>query len=130
MFISLLVATFVISLVVSTLVVLLFRKPLVRILDRLLADPIHTAWANYLVFAVYVVGISSGVRIWELENYVEPVVRGDKTLPPPVLTNERWVLEVYRTVIGTLQGIAWLLLIFFIFALIGFVIIRVREMQK
>ncbi|MDY6901026.1 MAG: hypothetical protein SWZ49_23535, partial [Cyanobacteriota bacterium] len=46
------------------------------------------------------------------------------------LTTERWVLEVYRTIIGSLQGIAWLLLIFFIFALIAFVIVRIFELRR
>ena len=46
-----------------------------------------------------------------------------------MLNTDRWVLEVYRTVIGTLQGIAWLLLIFFVFALIGFIILRMGEMK-
>jgi hypothetical protein len=46
------------------------------------------------------------------------------------LTNERWVLEVYRTVIETLQGLAWALLAFFICALIAFVIVRIFEMRK
>ena len=35
------------------------------------------------------------------------------------LNAARWTLEVYRTVIETLQGIAWMLLVFFIFAPIG-----------
>ena len=40
------------------------------------------------------------------------------------------MLEVYRTVIGTLQGIAWLLLVFFVFALVGFVIVRLAELRS
>ena len=38
--------------------------------------------------------------------------------------------SIYRTIIGTLQGIAWMLLIFFIFALIAFVIVRIFEMKN
>ena len=34
-----------------------------------------------------------------------------------VLNADRWVLEVHRTVIGTLQSVAWMLLVFFVFAL-------------
>jgi hypothetical protein len=36
-------------------------------------------------------------------------------------------LEVYRTIIETLKGIALMLLLFFIFALIAFVIVRIAE---
>lgn len=46
------------------------------------------------------------------------------------LTNDRWVLEVYGTVIGSLQGIAWLLLVFFLVALIAFVIVRIFELKR
>jgi ABC-type arginine transport system permease subunit len=46
------------------------------------------------------------------------------------LTTERWVVEVYRTIIGTLQGLAWVLLIFFAFTLLAFVIVRVFETRR
>lgn len=36
-------------------------------------------------------------------------------------------LEVYRTVIQTLQGVAWALLLFFVVALIAHAIVRRRE---
>lgn len=35
----------------------------------------------------------------------------------------------YRTVIGTLQSIAWLLLVFFVFALLAYVIMRGMELR-
>ncbi len=40
------------------------------------------------------------------------------------------VLEVYRTIIETLQGIAWVLLAFFVYALLAYVIIKVFEIRK
>jgi hypothetical protein len=43
------------------------------------------------------------------------------------LTTERWILEVYRTLIGTLQSVAWMLLVFFVFALIAYVVVRIGE---
>jgi len=46
------------------------------------------------------------------------------------LTRDRWILALYRTIDGSLQGIAWLLLVFFIFALIAFVIVRAFELKK
>ena len=46
------------------------------------------------------------------------------------LTQERWILEVYRTIIETLQGIAWALLLFFLFSLIAYVFVRVSESKK
>ncbi len=129
MFLTLLVVTFVISLAVSFLVVCLFRSAIGNILERILSDPISVAWVRYLLFAIYVVGISSGVRIWDLEKYINPRVLRSETQAPLVLNVDRWILEVYRTVIESLQGIAWLLLVFFVFALIGFIIVRVGEMK-
>ncbi len=129
MFLTLLVVTFVISLAVSFLVVCLFRSAIGNILERILSDPISVAWVRYLLFAIYVVGISSGVRIWDLEKYINPRVLLSVTQAPLVLNVDRWILEVYRTVIESLQGIAWLLLVFFVFALIGFIIVRVGEMK-
>lgn len=128
MFISLLVVTFIISFAVAAIIVRMFAKPIDRILRRIIADEISQAWLQYLKFAIYVVGISSGVRIWELERYITPPqIQGAQVIQ---LTTERWVLEIYRTIIESLQGIAWLLLIFFIFALIAFVIVRVFEMRQ
>ena len=46
------------------------------------------------------------------------------------MTRDRWVLEVYRTIIESLQGLAWLLLVFFAVALLAFVIVRVFELKK
>ena len=128
MFITLLAATFVISFVVSTIVVLIFARPLDGILNRIVSDQISRAWSKYLKFAIYVTGVSSGVRIWELEKYItKPQSTGSDIV---ALTTERWVLEVYRTVIGTLQGIAWMLLVFFVFALVAYVIVRAFEMKN
>jgi hypothetical protein len=128
MFITLLVATFIIAFVVSTIVVLFFSRPLDKILDRIISDQISGAWSKYLKFAIYVTGISSGVRIWDLEKYItKPHYEGSEIIQ---LTTERWVFEIYRAVIGTLQGVAWMLLVFFIFAIVAYVIVRVFEMKN
>ena len=128
MFITLLAVTFLISLGVSAIVATMFAKPIDGILQRIIADPISQAWVKYVKFAIYVVGISSGVRIWELEKYITPGQFKDAHVLE--LTRERWVLEVYRTIIESLQGIAWLLLVFFAVALIAFVIVRVFEIRR
>jgi hypothetical protein len=119
MFITLLAVTFLIALAVSFVVARLFKDPVERILERLIADEISVAWERYMRFAIFVVGISQGVRVWELERYItqKPMPSGShrETAMQPVLelTQERWILEVYRTIIETLQGIAWALLLFF-----------------
>jgi len=127
-FIILLAVTFAISVVVSSIVVRMFAKPIEGILQRIISDPITEAWVKYVKFAIYVVGISSGVRIVELQRYITPGQFKDAQVL--ALTRDRWILEVYRTIIGSLQGIAWLLLVFFSVALIAFVIVRVFELKK
>lgn len=129
MFLALLLVTLLIALAVSLLVVRAFAGPIDRILKRIISDEISEAWLKYLKFAILVVGISAGVRIYELEKYISPA-RWDKDAKILSLTGERWVLEIYRTVIETLQGIAWMLLVFFVFALIAFVIVRIAEMRR
>lgn len=125
MFISLLVVTLAIAVTVALAVGAFFAAPIHRILEQIVAEDISFAWAKYIRFAILVVGVSSGVRIWELERYITPMGPGQaETL---VLTRDRWVLEVYRTIIGSLQGIAWVLLVFFVVALIAYVIVRVGE---
>jgi len=68
MFIALLSVTFLLALLVSWLVARLFQSRLQAILDRIIDDGISAAWTRYLTFAIYVVGVSSGVRVWEFEN--------------------------------------------------------------
>jgi len=126
MFIVLLIVTLAIALAVSYFVTKLFDRPIAAILMRIVAEELSTAWQRYITFAIYVVGISGGVRIWELEKYITP--RG-KDAEPIVLNGERWILEVYRTIIETLQSIAWMLLVFFVFALVAYVVMRGFELR-
>ncbi|HTQ38515.1 MAG TPA: hypothetical protein VMJ32_05780 [Pirellulales bacterium] len=128
MFLTLLVVTFLVASAVSTIVIVLFRKPARLILQRIIADTISTVWLRYLMFALFVVGISSGVRIRDLEKYITKPA-GEHTEITP-LTAERWVLEVYRTIVETLQGLAWALLVFFICTLFAYMIVRVFELKR
>jgi hypothetical protein len=127
MFWSLLLVNLVEAFVICAIVATLFKKPVSRIMQRLVTDDIYTAWTKYITFAIYVVGISGGVRVWDLEKYINPSGKDNIILE---LTQDRWMLEVYHTVIATLQSIAWMMLVFFLFALIAYVIVRGFEMKK
>ncbi|MGQ0722743.1 MAG: hypothetical protein ACT4PE_14425 [Candidatus Eiseniibacteriota bacterium] len=127
MFISLLAVTLVASVLVCALIARLFRAPIHTILDRLVGADLGTAWKRYLLFAIYVVGVSGGVRIWDLEKYITG--RGPDEVPI-VLNGERWVLELYRAIISTAQSTAWMLLVFFVFSLIAYVILRGFELKR
>jgi ABC-type transport system involved in multi-copper enzyme maturation permease subunit len=128
MFITLLAVTFLIAVLVSFIVARMFTRPISGILNRIITDDISSAWLKYIKFAIYVVGISKGVRVWELERYITPGRYDNARVLE--LTRDRWILEVYRTVIETLQGIAWMLLVFFVFALIAYVIVRIFESRQ
>jgi hypothetical protein len=129
MFLTLLIVTFVVAVVVAALVVRFFTPPLDRILRRIIADEISSGWLQYLRFAILVVGVSAGVRIYELERYISPE-QCENSTRILALTRDRWILEIYRTIIETLEGIAWVLLWFFVVALVAFVIVRVFEIKR
>lgn len=126
MFLTLLAVTFLIALATSVIVAWLFKTALSTILTRIVSPPMAAAWHRYLNFALCVVGVSGGVRVGHLEHYVISRLEGGE---PLVLTFDRWILEVYRALIGTLQGAAWLLLVFFVVALIAYVITRGFELR-
>lgn len=124
----LLLITLLLAVAVSIAVSRAFTKPLDNILKRIIADEISAGWLMYLKFATLIVGVSSGVRIRDIEKYAMPL-RGDKEARVFDFTFERWILEIYRTAIDTLQGIAWMLMVFFIFALVAYVIVRIAEIR-
>ncbi len=127
MFFTLLLITFALSITVSFLVVSIFKRPLGEIFSRIIQDSISAAWQKYIIFATYVVGISGGVRIYDLERYITARHKDVEILQ---LTLERWTIEIYRTIIENLQSIEWMYLIVFIFALIAYVIVRGFELKN
>lgn len=126
MFFTLLLVTLLVAVGVAFLTVRLFDRPLEVVLGRIVTEELSSAWHRYIKFAAYVVGISGGVRIHQLERYVGSAETHAET---PALTLERWTLEMYRTVIETLQSMAWLFLLVFLAALIAFVIVRGFELR-
>lgn len=129
MFYNLIITTFILALSVSLLVMWLFSSSINDILARIIHDPIHSAWAKYIKFAGMVVGTSSGIRIYDMEKYITPLIYTDENQKNIMieLTQERWFLEIYRTVIETLQGLAWMMLLFFMVAMFAYVIVRRSE---
>lgn len=123
MFITLLAVTFAIAAVVTFFVELAFRRSIGGLLAVTFPPEIVAAWRKYVCYVVYVVGISGGVRVWQLERYIEP-----KT--PITLNVDRWVLEVYHTIVGAMQSTAWLLFVFFVVAMIAYGISRANINRK
>ncbi len=126
-FITLLFVTFAISLATSLAVSQLFRRSVNGILVRILDADVGLAWAQYIRFAIVVTGVGSGVNLYKVEQYITAQFAEERLVE---LTPAHWVLECYRSLIGTLQGITWMLLVFFVFTLIAFVIVRVFELRQ
>ncbi len=126
-FILLLTVSLLVAVIVTTIVVLFFRKHVDKILGRIIQDEISTAWGKFITFALYVIGISSGVNVWRLEKIIVPEGEG---IIKPILNAEYWGLTIYRTIIDTLGGMAWALFLFFVVALIAFVIVKKKEVKQ
>ena len=129
MFLFLLFVTLLAAAAVSLAVMWLFTKPIDGVLRRIIPDEISAAWSKYMKFAILVVGVSSGVQLRDLEKYINPTL-GGREIQSASLSFNRWIFELYRAAIETLQGIAWMLLVFFAFALIAYVIVRIGEARK
>ena len=127
MSILLLITTFLIAFAGASGVVFIFARPIDRILRQVIPPELSPAWSTYLRFAIYVVGIGGGVRVWDLEKYLTAQQPYGQIV---ALTPERWLLEIYQTIIGTLQSTTIVLLVFFVFALIAVVIVRLFEARQ
>lgn len=123
MFVVLLVASFILALAISATVAWLFAKPIDAILHRFVGDKISATLSKYLRFAIVVVGISAGTRVRPLEEYVA-APSYNKAALAAALTQEFWALELYRTFVETLQGMALIFFVLAVVAIIAFVIVR------
>jgi preprotein translocase subunit SecG len=127
MFLILLLVTLVVSVLTAVLTARFFDQAVGRILARIVGAELADAWHKYILFTIVVVGVSGGVQLWELQKYIAN--KGDSSTPPS-MTFMSWVLEIYRTIIETLQSIAWMLLLFFLCGMIAMVVMRCMEYKR
>lgn len=129
MFIYLLLISLFLAFVVSFIVSRVFNKPIKSILGSIVECDMVSSWSRYINFAMLVVGVSSGVQIDSLERYITPH-RFDKDAKIITLNPERLILELYETIIQTLQGISCALLAFFFFSFMAYLVIRIFWFRK
>jgi len=123
MFLALFGVSLVLAFAISFTVAWISKDVIEGILHRFLADKIATAISKYLRFAVVVAGISDGTRAGALRDFISaPAYSRDELTRQ--LTPEFWALELYRTAIGSLEGILWLMLLFSVGATVAIVLIR------
>lgn len=109
MFVQFFLSSLVLAIVLSCAVALLFWKPVGSVLLHLLEEDVAAAWTRYVAFALVVAGVAAGTRVRLLEEYLAAPSWNQSALQGQ-LTREFWYLEMYRTAIGTVEGIAWVLL--------------------
>ncbi|HVH59538.1 MAG TPA: hypothetical protein VM709_04360 [Candidatus Sulfotelmatobacter sp.] len=129
MLIALFGASFLLALALSATIAWLSREAMDAVLRRFVVDPVvRGGFERYLRFAIVVVGISSGTRAKALQEYIA-AAEWNKPALQAALTQEFWTLELYRTVMGTLEGVAGLLLLCIFLALIAPAVLRMLNVE-
>jgi len=120
MFISFLIANLLVAILVCAVIALPFRSSLLKYLKSRFSEEASVVWARYLVLAIFIIGISVGTRVWDLEKFVS-------STDSIVLTPDLAALEIYKTTIATLQIVATLLFVILVVAWISSLIKKNRE---
>ena len=129
MFVALFVASFILALALSITVAWISREAIDSILRRFVTDSaVRAGFEKYIRFAIVVVGISGGTRVRVLQEYLAASDLNKAAMAAQV-TQEFWVMEIYRTILGTLEGIAMLLLVCIFLALIAPVVVRMLKLE-
>lgn len=121
MFYSLLLSSLVTSIILSLIVVSLFKKSVESMLSKVIEVDIYSEWSKYISFVMYVVGITSGIKISELQKFTE----NTSFLNPDYFNFEKVALNVFLSAKETAQSLAWLLFVFYMVVLISLVIIKI-----
>ena len=117
------------ALALSVTIAWISREAIDVILRRFVVDPVVRAgFEKYIRFAIVVVGISGGTRVKPLQEYISAADYNKPALLA-ALTQEFWALELYRTVIGALEGVAGLLLVCIFLALIAPLVLRMLKIE-
>lgn len=129
MFVALFGASFLLALALSVTIAWISREAIDTILRRFVADSVvRRGFEKYIRFAIVVVGISGGTRVKPLQEYIS-AAEYSKAALQAALTQESWAIELYRTVMGSLQGVAGLLLICIFLALIAPAVLRMLKVE-
>jgi len=129
MFIVLFLVTFLLAFGISSGVAWAGKEPIEGILHHFFPPNVTLAMSKYLRLAIVLIGVSSGARIRILEEFIAASV-ANKILMTDALTQEFWVVGLYRTSIITLEGILWLLLLFSLIVFMAYWIMRKTKVKQ
>lgn len=122
---AILASVFVAALAVSGFATLAFSVSVDEVLKRLLPAELAAAWSRYVKFALFTASFIGGLRLQELGALVSRG-QGDGAR----LAADQGLVEVYRTIAGSLGAAAWTLLAFFAGTLCVYGAARVYEGLK
>jgi hypothetical protein len=129
MFIVLFLVTFLVAFGISSGVAWAGKEPIEGILHHFFSLNVTAAMSKYLRLAIVLIGVSSGARIRVLEEYIG-ASPANKLQMTDALTQEFWVVELYRTCITTLEGILWLLLLFSLVVLAAYWLMQKSALKQ
>jgi hypothetical protein len=129
MFIVLFLVTFLLAFAISSGVAWAGKEPIEGILHHFFSLNVTAAMSKYLRLAIVLIGVSSGARIRILEEFIS-ASPANKLQMTDALTQEFWVVELYRTCITTLEGILWLLLLFSLVVLAAYWMMRKSALKE
>ena len=129
MFVLLFGVTLVLSFAISAGLAWVSSGPIDGILHHFVPDHIRIASSKYLRFAIVLVGTCSGTRVGILQDYLAAPAWNREAMKA-TLTQEFWALELYRTAVSSLEGIAWLLLGVSLFAFIAIYFYRKAQAKR
>jgi len=129
MFVVLFLVTFLVAFGISSGVAWAGKEPIEGILHHFFSLNVTAAMSKYLRLAIVLIGVSSGARIRILEEYINASA-ATKLQMTDALTQEFWVVELYRTAITTVEGILWLLLLFSLVVFAAFWTMRKSEPKQ
>jgi hypothetical protein len=129
MFIVLFLVTFLLAFGISSGVAWAGKEPIEGTLHHFFSLNVTVAMSKYLRLAIVLIGVSSGARIRILEEYIG-ASPANKLQMTDALTQEFWVVELYRTTTKTLEGILWLLLLFSLVVFAAYWIMRKSELKQ
>src|SRR5215470_7953374 len=122
-------ASFAVAVGISGLLAWLFKIPVENLLRYLVERDVAEAWTKYAFFLLLVVGVASRTRIRLLEEYLAAPV-WNQTAIQGQMTQAFWVLEMYRTLIGAVEGIAWMLVLLALMGVGAYFVLRKNKTNQ
>ncbi|HYL61226.1 MAG TPA: hypothetical protein VE077_01285 [Candidatus Methylomirabilis sp.] len=123
MFVVLFLVSLAVALGVSFIIAKASNHVIENVLHHFFASNLSIAFSKYLQLAIILVGVCAGTRVRALQDYISAPDYNKQAMLDQ-LTQEFWVMELYRTVIGAFEGILWLIFLFALAVIVAVAIMR------